>query len=278
MTPQTQITTPPAVLATDLDGTFIPLDDQPHNRDALGELARVLRERRLQLVFVTGRHFASVTQAIEQYQLPRPQWIICDVGTSLYAADTDASFHPVTAYARHLQQRVGEITVDVLREQLSAITGLRLQEPEKQGPFKLSYYADANQLDPLVAQIQASLDSSAAPYNVIASVDPFNNDGLIDLLPAGVSKAHGLSFWAGQQGLDEQAILFAGDSGNDLAALTAGYRSILVRNAADAVRQQVRTVHQQQGWENRLYTAQQTATSGVLEGVRHYLESQRAEV
>lgn len=262
--------TVPLVLATDLDGTLIPLaDDEQHRRD-LSNLQVELQQRGVSLVFVTGRHFESVQQAIAEYQLPLPQWIICDVGTSLFARQGDASFTPVPAYAQHLQQRIAATTVEVLQQRLAAISGIRLQETEKQGPFKLSYYADAAQLDGLVNEIESQLQATAAPYSVIASVDPFNNDGLIDLLPHGVSKAHALEFWSQQQGLDQQAILFAGDSGNDVAALTAGYRSIVVGNASDAVVQQVRQTHQTQGWTDRLYVASGTATSGVLEGLRHY--------
>ncbi len=260
----------PLVLATDLDGTLIPLDQNPqHQRDLL-TLQTELQQRQAALVFVTGRHFESVQQAIVEYQLPLPQWIICDVGTSLFARQQDDSFAPVSAYAQHLQQRIEATTVEVLQERLAAIAGMRLQEAEKQGPFKLSYYSDAAQLDGLVKEIESQLQATAAPYRVIASVDPFNNDGLIDLLPRGVSKAHALEFWSQQQGLDPRAILFAGDSGNDVAALTAGYRSIVVGNAADAVVQQVRTAHQAQGWPDRLYVANATATSGVLEGFKHY--------
>ncbi|QEG43850.1 HAD-IIB family hydrolase [Roseimaritima ulvae] len=262
--------TAPLVLATDLDGTLIPLDDNPQHRRDLSVLQTELQQRKASLVFVTGRHFESVQQAITQYQLPLPQWIICDVGTSLFARQPNDDFAPVTAYAQHLQQRIEGTTVERLQQHLAAIDGMRLQESEKQGPFKLSYYADAAGLDGIVEQIEARLQTTAAPYRVIASVDPFNNDGLIDLLPRGVSKAHALEFWSQQQDLDRQAILFAGDSGNDVAALTAGYRSIVVGNAADTVVQQVRQTHQSQGWTDRLYVAKAMATSGVLEGLRHY--------
>lgn len=263
--------TPPVVLATDLDGTLIPLANCDQNRRDLQALRAELAAQKMTLVYVTGRHFASVQAIAAELDLPLPQWIICDVGTSLFALQEQGRWELLDAYAQHLQDIVGDISVDHLREILSPIEGLRLQEPVKQGRFKLSYYADAAALDALVETIETQLQATAAPYSLIASVDPFNQDGLIDLLPRGVSKAYALEFWSQLQGLDQQAILFAGDSGNDLAALTAGYRSILVSNAAPSLVQQVRELHDQRRWINRLFVATESATSGVLEGLRHYL-------
>ena len=106
-------------------------------------------------------------------------------------------------------------------------------------------------------------------------VDPFTGEGLIDFLPQGVSKDYALRWWVEHTGRDEQTILFAGDSGNDLAALTAGYRSIVVANADESVAQAVSDAHQNAGWEDRLFLAQKPATSGVLEGLRHFQASRK---
>ncbi|MCA9201251.1 MAG: hypothetical protein KDA87_27105, partial [Planctomycetales bacterium] len=53
---------------------------------------------------------------------------------------------------------------------------------------------------------------------------------------------------------------------NDWAALTAGFRAILVANADRDLAQRVFQFHQEHGWQNRLFLATQPATSGVLEG------------
>ncbi len=153
---------------------------------------------------------------------------------------------------------------------LNDLPGLRLQEPEKQGPYKLSYYVDQSRLDEHEAAIRDRLEQLAAPYSIIASVDPFNGDGLIDLLPTGVSKAFALQWLADHRGIARQSIAFAGDSGNDTAALTAGYLSIVVNNASDTVKSKVKQSHQQNGWTNRLHITNAPATSGVLEGIKHF--------
>ena len=47
------------VLATDLDGTLIPLANNPSNKEDLCRLVSRLDEHKLGLVYVTGRHFSS---------------------------------------------------------------------------------------------------------------------------------------------------------------------------------------------------------------------------
>lgn len=258
------------VLATDLDGTFIPLDRDSQNRSDLQTLTSQFESHGIPLIFVTGRHFESVTHAIQEFQLPLPEWIICDVGTSIFQRQDSGTFTPVTAYQEYQDQIIASMPIEVLRERLQKIPGLRLQEQQKQGRFKLSFYAEAAQLEALVSLIQDDLDRSNAPYSIIHSVDPFNGDGLIDLLPATVSKAHALEWWSETYHLNPEDIVFAGDSGNDFTALTAGYRTILVGNADRDLAQRVYNLHRGAGWDNRLCLARGKATTGVLEGCRWF--------
>lgn len=258
------------ILATDLDGTLIPLPGNQRNRADLDTLARQIRERGVTLVYITGRHFASASLAIEQFGLPQPDWLISDVGTSVFRRETSGRFAAVADYQQHQDRIIAPLPINELRQRLESVPGLRLQEMEKQGRFKLSFYADAERLDGLVAEIQQQLDQTDAPYSIIHSVDPFNGDGLIDLLPQNISKAHALAWWVKHAELSPDAIVFAGDSGNDLAALTAGYRAIVVGNADRSIAKHAYESHREAGWENRLCLAQGEATSGVLEGCRWF--------
>lgn len=259
-----------SVLATDLDGTLIPLPGDPQNRSDLATLSREIQSRGVTLIYITGRSYALASQGIREFQLPQPDWLICDVGTSIYQRETPGRFVAIEAYQRHQDRITASLPINALQEKLESIEGLRLQEAEKQGKFKLSYYADASLLDPLVGRVRQELVRMAAPYSLVHSVDPFNGDGLIDLLPATVSKAHALQWWVELRGLRRGEIVFAGDSGNDLAAFTAGYRAIVVGNADRSIANQASQAHQQSAWNNRLYLARNHATSGVLEGCRWF--------
>lgn len=258
------------VLATDLDGTLIPLAEHPQTQIDLADLGQLIRENSVTLTFVTGRHLASVQQVRKECALPSPDWIICDVGTTIFRLDEADEPVLVTDYRDHLAEKIAAFPIPQWRDRLKDLKALRLQEEEKQGPFKLSYYTEANGLPELVNELERRLADSDAPYSLIHSIDPFNGDGLVDFLPKGVSKDYALMWWSDHAGFDRKSVVFAGDSGNDTAALTAGYRAIVVGNADRNVARSVYDFHQNQGWKNRLCLAKTPATSGVLEGCRWF--------
>lgn len=259
----------PKLLATDLDGTLIPLNNAADARAALAELTAVLAELSIPLVFVTGRHLESIRNAAKEADLPRPHWIIGDVGTSLYQ-ETGGDYRLSHGFHRRLSELTGNVPASTLADMLTEEPGLRLQEAEKQGAFKLSFYADADECEQLGARLLQWLQERSLPYHTVVSVDPFTGDGLIDLLPVGVNKAFALEWLAEELGLDNESIVFCGDSGNDLAALIAGFRAVLVGNASESLRARVREAHRKAAFEGLLYCASGQSTCGVLEGARHY--------
>ncbi|MEZ6137352.1 MAG: HAD family hydrolase [Pirellulaceae bacterium] len=259
----------PTVLATDLDGTLIP--NTPAAAQALPLLADELSAHTMQLAYVTGRHLASVEQAIRDHDLPLPDWILCDVGTNIYQRLPNNRLQASNDFLRQLAVNSQSIAAAELLERLGPIPDLILQEPEKQGRYKLSFYGDANKLSEIEQSLLQRLASDNLPYSVIASIDPFNNDGLFDLLPLGVSKAFALQWWLENQGLPPDCTLFAGDSGNDSAVFKSGLPSIIVGNASTTLKAEMLQYHAKQGWTERLFVSVEDSTQGVLAGVRHYL-------
>ncbi|HEV7279889.1 MAG TPA: HAD-IIB family hydrolase [Pirellulaceae bacterium] len=261
----------PLVLATDLDGTLIPLDASSEQRRDLETLERELFERDAALIFVTGRHLESVRNIAEEARLPSPTWILCDVGTTICRVD-NGRLIPSQEYADRLREISHGVPLASLRPDLERIEGLRVQEEEKLGPFKLSFYCEGDRVQEFTDRVEARLAELDVPYSVVSSVDPFNGDGLVDVLPRGVNKAFALQWWRENQGLRETSIIYAGDSGNDWDALVAGYRAILVGNACRKLAERVAARHAANGWTDRLYLAQKSASSGVLEGWRTFCD------
>lgn len=260
-----------AVLASDLDGTLIPLAGNKQNECDLRALSDLLSQADMSLIFVTGRHLELILDAAAVNRLPTPDWIICDVGSGIFKRHADGQFRRTDAYATHLRSILGERTVHSMHEQLSTLEPLSKQEEEKQTEFKLSYYCSAQVLQECTLAIEAILTDGDFPFSVISSVDPFEDRGLIDLLPLGVSKAYALEWWCRHAGYEHDQVIYAGDSGNDAAALAAGYRAIVVGNAATEVLAAARAAHRAGNWDDRLYAAHAPASSGVLEGLRHFL-------
>lgn len=260
-------------LATDLDGTFIPLEtNKTEHRDALkllGDCAQTEDDRAI--VFVTGRHLESVLSAIESEQLPVPHSIVCDVGSSLWINE-NGKWIRSSAYLQTLNKIVGDISPDVLISHLDEIAGLVKQEAEKQGTHKLSFYCDASKVEDISKQVEEVLNTSGLPYSIISSVDPFNGDGLIDLLPKGVNKLFAVKWFQQQNsgGSDSDSLIFSGDSGNDLEVFLSDIRSVVVANTPEAVKARIKRAVSEGLSQETVFFANKASTSGVLEGAAHW--------
>lgn len=258
----------PRVLATDLDATFLPVT--PAAEAAARRLGEHFSASPRRLVYLTGRHLASVEGLIDAGRLPRPHLLVCDVGTSLYRTGGSGRFEEVPEYRERLREIVGEETLVALRDVLRARDDLTEQEAEKQGAHKLSFYCDAGAAETLAATLGDEIRRDARALAVLWSVDPETGRGLLDVLPTGVDKGFALGWLDDADELDRSAAVYAGDSRNDLGALTGGVRGILVGNAPDRLRREVRTLEREAGLGERVYFAREPGTEGVLEGCRHF--------
>lgn len=259
----------PRILATDLDGTLIPLPNEAGNQADLATLEAAHDAGQLPLIFATGRHFASVLEAIRQYHLPEPEWIICDVGSRILrrSGKDYALFAP---YEAHLEEMVGQHDRREIEVLLSGLQGLDFQQPDHQTAHKISYQCAADQIEALTAAVRERLSAAGVPYSAMGSLDPFLNIGLIDVLPGAVNKAYALRWLATHADFSPDEVVYAGDSGNDEAALSCGFRAIIVANASTGLASRVRSTLAQRGLEDRLFCAPSRATSGVREGLRYF--------
>lgn len=257
-------------LATDLDGTLIPLNDSEHFTHALERIRSFQKDKGLFLIFVTGRHLESMLEAVEHYKLPAPDRIVCDVGTTLYDAQEN-TWVVNDAYHTQLASLVKNHTRQDVEKTLASIDTLRLQEPEKQGDFKISYYCEADHLSQVAARTQQTLANASLPYKVLESIDPFTNDGLIDVLPRGVDKAYALQWLLRSGEIQAEQLVYAGDSGNDLPVFESELRCIIVGNTAPALKEHLQKTCADKLERKALYFAQAEATSGVVEGCEHFL-------
>jgi len=258
----------PSVLATDLDGTLIPLPASPENQRDLSALAAFFAAPQQRLIFATGRHFDSVLEAMRAVPLPEPDWILCDVGSRLMGRSA-GGWQELAAYTRHLRELTGGVARAEVEAALAGIAGLSLQLPEHQTELKISYFCESARLEPILAEVETRL--LEMPYTRMGSLDPFKDCGMIDVMPGPVSKAYALLWLATHADFVPDEVLYAGDSGNDLAALAAGFRAIVVANASPGLVDQVAALQQVRGIPaDHLYPAKGSASSGVLEGCRHY--------
>jgi HAD superfamily hydrolase (TIGR01484 family) len=257
------------LLASDLDGTLIPIERGPQRLREVAELVGALEANpQLLLAYVTGRHLSLAQAGIEEVGLPSPDWFVCDVGTSVYRRK-NGDFEPDGEYRQQMRAALGGLNGDEVRAAIGAIEGLELQEEDKQAEFKVSYYTRGRP-EPFVETVQSRLDAAHAKVNLVASHDPTSGRGLLDVLPAGIAKDYAVRYLHEHAEVDEQHLVYAGDSGNDRAAMLAGYRVIVVGNADEALKHDLRVESAARGIKEQLYFAEQPYASGVLEGLRHF--------
>jgi len=262
------------LLCTDLDRTLVPNGKQPCSPDALGRLKNLVSRDEMTLVFVTGRHKALIQQAISEYDLPRPDYAISDVGSTIYRIKS-GQWSQMEIWDEHIASDwAGNSNTD-LNHLLSTLQSLELQEPEKQNRHKLSYYVPMNvDTEALIGKMEVLLTQNNIKANLIWSIDEQANVGLLDVLPARANKLHAIEFLMKNQGYPLENTVFSGDSGNDLDVLKSGIHSVLVANAAEDVKKEAVAGSD----PNTLYIAKGgylgmngNYSAGILEGLAHYL-------
>jgi alpha-amylase len=206
---------------------------------------------------------------MQEYDLPHPEWIVCDVGSAIYHHNGER-YEVFEKYETHLSETSGGLDRQVVEEILKNTDGLAPQPPDHQQRFKISYQSAADTVEQLVDLISEKLKAANLPYDCMGSLDPFMNCGLIDVMPAGVSKAYALLWLSTHADFTPDEVIYAGDSGNDYAALASGFRAIIVANGSQGLVEKVSTHLKDRGLEDRLYLAKGTASSGVLEGCKHF--------
>jgi len=265
------------LLCCDLDRTVLPNGNQQESPQAR-PLFRILAKRpELTLAYVSGRDRSLLLEAIHDYDLPVPDYAIGDVGTTLYGI-RDGQWYPWKSWEEEIAVDWAGHRHDDLVSLFEDIDALTLQEPEKQNTFKLSYYAPENtDRDRLLSEMSARLEPLAIQASLIWSIDEARHVGLLDILPRRATKYHAIRFLMVHKGFDEKNTVFAGDSGNDLPALTSGLQAVLVRNARQEVREEALRSVREKGISEHLYLARGdflgmngNYAAGVLEGVVHF--------
>ena len=261
------------LLCTDLDRTLIPNGIQPESPAAKVLFKRLVDREESTLAYVTGRHRALVEQAISDFDLPQPDFVIADVGTSIYHVGEEG-WRQLNEWDRQIAPDWHGFTHDEVYKLLKVYPDLIQQEKEKQNRYKLSFYipieTDAQEL---IAEMDIRLKHAGIRANLIWSIDEAAGLGLLDVLPASANKLHAIRFLMNEYGFIHENTVFAGDSGNDLDVLMSDIPSVLVANAGDVVKRQAASAD-----TDTFYVAKGgylglngNYSAGILEGVAHYL-------
>jgi HAD superfamily hydrolase (TIGR01484 family) len=265
------------LLCTDLDRTVLPNGSQPESDGARRRFAALAARPEVTLVYVTGRDRGLVRKAIANYCLPQPDYVISDVGTTIYAVDGD-NWQLWREWQQEIAPDWAGLDQGDVRKLLLDVTDLQLQEAAKQNLYKSSFYVPLYaDTEDLAHAIRRRLEASGVRANLVWSVDEPRGLGLLDVLPASAGKKHAVFFLMQRTGHALGDTVFAGDSGNDLPVLASEIPAVLVANASAEVRREALAQAAARGHADALYIARGgfmdmngNYTAGVLEGVVHY--------
>jgi hypothetical protein len=266
------------LICSDLDRTIIPNGYQEESTHARPVFRQLVEHTHIYLAYVSGRNKKLIFDAIEEFNLPMPDYAIGDVGTTLYRVIND-NWQLSENWIYEIAQDWKGLSWEMLAETFEGLKDIWLQEPEKQNRYKLSFYTDLN-IDHrlLIENIRAVFAEKDIRASIIWSVDEINANGLIDIIPARANKLQAIQFLMQQEQFDEDRTVFAGDSGNDLDVLTSGLQAILVKNAMDDVRKAAADTLAGKNLMNCLYLPggnfygmNGNYAAGLLEGLVHFL-------
>lgn len=266
------------LICSDLDRTIIPNGYQKESAHARPVFRRLAEHSHIYLAYVSGRDRKLILDAIEEFYLPLPDYAIGDVGTTLYRI-IDDDWQLSDDWSDEIGKDWKGLSWEELAECFEDMVDIRLQEPEKQNRYKLSFYTDQN-IDHrrLINDVRLVLIEKRVRANIIWSIDETGTTGLLDILPARANKLYAIQFLMQQEQFPEDRTVFAGDSGNDLDVLTSGLQAILVKNAMEDVRQEAVEALSAKHMMNHLYLPEGNFwglngnyAAGLIEGLAHFI-------
>lgn len=266
------------MLCTDLDRTLIPNGPQSESANARKLFNQLIKRDDVTLVYVTGRDKALVLQAMKNYKLPQPDFVLADVGSTMYKIK-DGEWEYVDAWDEEISKDWNGRTNKDIQLLLKDFNEIRKQEYSRQKPHKLSYYVPLH-IDQvlLLKEIEICLKNEKIDANLIWSIDEPASLGLLDILPASANKKHAIEFLVESYGFNLNETVFVGDSGNDISVMASPIKSVLVANASDEIKKATLKQASMNNENDSIYIAQGeffgmngNYSAGIIEGVVHYM-------
>lgn len=215
----TDLSNKTVVLATDLDGTF--LGGSEASRERLYGWIEQNREN-VGLIFVTGRDPGFIRDLTRKSGVPRPDYVVGDVGTTIASVDVDHMLNPI----EELEAEIASAWADAgarVQAALHQKKGLRLQSTGFR--YRASYDMDPDLFDKSALDVVADLGLDAL----------VSDNRYFDVLPKGVSKGPSLLRLLTHLNVPNERCLVAGDTLNDLSMLELGLPAVAVGNSEPAL-------------------------------------------
>jgi len=215
----------PILVVSDLDHTMIGHERDPDDT-LLGEFKDLWYGRLAfngsHLVYSTGRNKKEALSVAVEKGLPRPTYLVCGVGTEVYAIPEDLPLSPGGEWAKddsrinllpHWQDRMVEtFNRDAIEKLLSdKFPMFQIRGNVTDDPFRIPTSLEVN--GDFEATLQAVREALGEQVQVIASGG--GEWKLVDFCSAEAGKMKACEFARTKLGMAPEQTLVCGDSGND---------------------------------------------------------------
>lgn len=234
------------MIITDIDNTLTGDDD------ALREFVEMLNHMDSHVGFgiATGRNFDSACQLLDDMEIPRPDLMICSVGTEIYHTKNlilDSSWQRTINY-RWERDKIVELLADV--------EGYYLQDDENQSDYKLSYDVDTK------TGVKPAHLKQLLRKNNLSAKTVWSFGSFVDIIPIRAGDGLAVRHLAYKWGLPSERLLIAGDSGNDEEMLKGNTLGVVVANHSKELNRLKKY--------SRVYFSQASHARGIIEGIHYY--------
>lgn len=236
----------------DLDGTLV----EGNQTDGLDSLTQWISDHQEKVVFgvASGRNKELTRQAFLNYTLPNPDILICSAGTEMYYTE---KLIPDNGWESHIDFQWEK---EELQNILIKFPGIRLQEPEAQWRYKLSYYVDDNFDEDDMANLHKFLDDHKLRAKILLTENHY-----LDILPFRASKGSAVRYLGYKWKIPLDQIITAGNSGNDIDMLKGKTKGIVVANHSPEMEELKKN--------KLIYFSKAALSTGVLEGIHYHISS-----